>query len=79
MNREPHSAEEIRSEVDRLLNVSFFDRVEVPLPEWIPPPGFVRGANWRMPPFGEIRHRDIIDRAVYDVQRRWDLVPPQRT
>lgn len=77
MNREFRSAEEIRSEVDRLLNVSHFDRVAVPLPEWVPPPGFVRGSNWRMPPFGEARHRDIMERAVYTVQRKWDLEPPQ--
>jgi hypothetical protein len=75
--REMHTAEEICAEVDRLLNISHFDRVHVPLPEWIPPPGFLNGANWQMAPFGEIRHRDIIERTVYSVQRRWDLEPPQ--
>jgi hypothetical protein len=66
-----HTAEEIRAEVDRLLNINHFDRVDVPLPEWVPLLGFVKGANWRMPPFGEPRHRTIIERAVYRVQRRW--------
>jgi hypothetical protein len=74
--REMHTAEEIRAEVDRLLNINHFHRVEVPLPDWIRPPGFVNGANWQMPVFGETRHRDIIHRAVYNVQRRWDLLAP---
>jgi hypothetical protein len=76
--REIHTAQEIRAEVDLLLNINHFDRVEVPLPEWVPPPGFVKGSNWQMPPFGDSRHRDIIERAVYNVQRRWDLQPRNR-
>lgn len=73
--REPHTAEEIRDEVARLLNAGRKVPLHVPLPtRWERDPEFGEPANWRIPKLPKTRDNEAtIARAIYDVKKRWDL------
>ncbi len=75
MARELHTAEEIRAEVDRLLNTGRKVPLAVPLPllalERDPLEG---SANWNMPRLpGTKGNEAAIGKAIVAVKSKWDL------
>lgn len=75
MERELHTAEEIRDEVDRLLNAGRKVRLVVPLPSLVMERDpFEGGANWQMPVFLQRKGNEAaIGRAIVAVKQKWDL------
>lgn len=77
MSREPHTAEEIRDEVGRLLNAGRKLPLAVPLPLRLAfePDAFIGGgANWQMPEFPQVRGNEAaIGRAIMAVKAKWNL------
>lgn len=71
--REPHTAEEIRDEVDRLLNTNALLRLTVPLPVAAERDHSKWGANWDMHFDRSIGHQIEIGIVLLQVKKRWDL------
>lgn len=76
MQREQHTAEEIREEVARLLNRERKVPLDVPLPMFVMERDpFEGGANWQMPRFRQHKGNEAaIGRAIVAVKIKWDLV-----
>lgn len=75
--RELHTAEEIRDEVDRLVNAGRKVAIEVPLPLRLVEPDWIEApdCNWQMPAFSNTRgNEDAIRAAVLAVRAKWDLI-----
>jgi len=77
MTRELHAAEEIRSEVARLVNRGRPVPLVVPLPALATERDSLEGgANWEMPRFAAHKGNEVpIERAILNVKLRWDLAP----
>jgi hypothetical protein len=77
MSREIHTAEEIRAEVDRLLNRDRAVPLVVPLPTRVIRRDPLEGnANWQMPRFEAHDGNEMaIGLAILDVKMSWDLEP----
>jgi len=75
MAREPHTAEEIRDEVARLVNRGRPVPLEVPLPILATQRDSLEGgANWEMPRFAVHKGNEVpIERAILNVKLRWNL------
>lgn len=77
MKREAKTAEEIRDEVDRLLNAGRKVAIVVPLPTRLSMPSDAfddRAANWQIPAHPSFASdREAVKKAIVDVKGRWDL------
>lgn len=77
MPRELHTAEEIRAEVDRLLNAGRKVAITVPLPVKLSMPSDPfndRGANWQIPAHPSFASdTEAVKAAITAVKARWDL------
>lgn len=72
MDREQHTAEEIRAEVARLMREHGATRTEVPLPEPMEPdPDGTNWTLWRIEVADGEQRAHVL--AVADVMRRWNL------
>lgn len=81
MERKKHTAEEIRSEVARLLNEGRMHPIDVPLPLRLEAEAEAEifagdSLNWQMPSFKPRQLRgseSAIEEAIMAVQAKWDL------
>lgn len=77
MPRELRTAEEIRDEVARILNLGRKVPLQVPLPLRLAfeADTFIGGgANWQMPAFPKVRGNEAaIGRSIMTVKMKWDL------
>lgn len=76
MPREPHTAEEIRDEVARLLNTGRKVPLHVPLPVLLLEPDWTVDpeANWMIPVLPKTAgNEEAIRAAILDVKARWNL------
>lgn len=71
--REIHTAEEIRDEVERLLNKNVLMPLTVPLPIAVERDYSKTGANWDMRFERSIGYQIEIGLVLLDVKMRWDL------
>lgn len=77
--REPHSAEEIRAEVARLVNAGRMRPITVPLPTRLALPADPfedHEANWMIPAHPSFdADREAVRRAIVAVKAKWDMRP----
>lgn len=74
MTRESHTAEDIRAEVERLLNKGRMVPLTVPLPVPAKRDPAKTNANWDMPALRTRTGKQIdIGLALLSVKMRWDL------
>lgn len=77
MAREIRSADEIRAEVDRLLNVGRKVAITVPLPTKLSMPSDPfsdRAANWMIPSApGFAADPEAVRAAIVAVKEKWDM------
>lgn len=77
MPRQPHTAEEIREEVSRLLNAGRKVPITVPLPTRLALPSDAFddfAANWAIPAHPSFRaDPEAVRAAIVAVKARWDL------
>ncbi len=78
MTREPHTAEEIRDEVARILNAGRKVPITVPLPMKLMEPDWTVDpeANWAIPHHASFQADTAAVRdAILAVKARWNLKP----
>jgi hypothetical protein len=79
MKRQLKTADEIQTEVSRLIHDSEVVRddgeaVHVPRPRVLPPGAEANGCNWTMRSFGNASaYRSIVTHALSTVQAKWNL------